>query len=118
MTTQNITAARRPQPIVGQRVEIARYAITGATRVIYGQRIDTVVRLTDCPESGEGRAYLIERELEQDGYTALKALVDDYVTHAGTHDRIPMATGATLGALADRQPRRDHDPGGRHGGRG
>jgi hypothetical protein len=94
MTTQNVTVARRTQPIVGERAEFARYTTTGATRVIYGQRIDGVVRLTDCPESGEGRAYLIERELEQDGYTALKALVDDYVTYAGTHDRIAMATGA------------------------
>jgi hypothetical protein len=94
MSTQTIRVARRPRPRVGERVELARYAITGATRVIYGQRIDTVVRLTDCPESGEGRPYLIERELEQDGYTALKALVDDYIRYARTHDRIPMATGA------------------------
>ncbi len=44
MSTQNVPVARRPQPLVGDRVELARYAITGATRVIYGQRIEGVVR--------------------------------------------------------------------------
>ena len=59
------------------------------------------MRLTDCPELGGGRAYLIERELEQDGYTALKALVSDYIRYARTHDQIPMATGAAPGAVRD-----------------
>jgi hypothetical protein len=59
------------------------------------------VRLTDCPESAEGRAYLIERELENDGYTALKALVNDYVIYARTHDRIPMATGLAHEGVRD-----------------
>lgn len=94
MSTQTILVARRQQPIVGERVELATYTITDATRVVYGQRVDGVVRLTDCPKSGAGRAYLIERELEQDGYTALKALVNDYVTYARVHDRIPMVIGA------------------------
>jgi hypothetical protein len=101
MSTQTIPAVRGQQPIVGERVELARYTITGATRVIYGQRVEGVVRLTDCPESGEVRAYLIERELEQDGYTALRALVNDYVTYARAHDRIPMATGAAPEAVRD-----------------
>jgi hypothetical protein len=99
MSTQTIPLVRRRKPIVGERVELARYAITGATRVIYGQRVDGIVRLTDCPESGEARAYLIERELEQDGYTALKALVNDYVTYARVHDQIPMSTGPTTEAV-------------------
>jgi hypothetical protein len=36
-------------------------------------------RVTDVPAHGRGRAYLVERELELDGYSALKALVSDYL---------------------------------------
>jgi hypothetical protein len=75
-------------------VELARYAITGATRVLYGQRIEGVVRVVDVPVGDRGRAYLVERELEQDGHAALKALVADYVAYARAHDHIPMATTA------------------------
>jgi hypothetical protein len=94
MTTQNVPAARRPQPLVGDRVELARYAITGATRAIYGQRIEGVVRVVDVPVGVRGRAYLVERELEHDGHAALKALVADYVAYARAHDQIPMSTTA------------------------
>ena len=37
------------------------------------------VRVTDVPAQPGGRAYLVERELEQDGYDALLALVADYL---------------------------------------
>ena len=59
-------------------------------RVVYGQRINGVVRVTDNPASGRGRAYLVERELEQDGNAALQALVADYVEQAERHGEIPM----------------------------
>ena len=75
---------------VGQRVELARYTIPAGERVLYGQRIDGVVRVTDHPASGRGRAYLVERELEQDGNAALQALVHDYVEQAQRHGEIPM----------------------------
>lgn len=45
-----------------------------------------------CPTEGHGRAYLIERELEQDGNSALQALVADYLDQAHRLDEIPMAT--------------------------
>jgi hypothetical protein len=48
------------------------------------------VRLTDNPANGHGRAFLIERELEQDGNAALQALIADYLEQAATHERIPM----------------------------
>ena len=38
-----------PMPIVGERVELARYTVTGGERILYGQRIDGVVRVTDRP---------------------------------------------------------------------
>lgn len=63
---------------VGERVELARYTTTGAgERVVIGQRVNGVVRLVDVPATGRGRTYLIERELERDGYAALQALLTD-----------------------------------------
>jgi hypothetical protein len=59
--------------------------------VIVGQRVNNVVRLSDVPAAGRGRAYLIERELEKDGYAALKALVADYLAQAARLDEVPMA---------------------------
>jgi hypothetical protein len=67
---------------VGERVELGRYTTPDQERILYGQRIDGVVRITDVPASGRGRAYLVERELERDGYDALKALVADYLDQA------------------------------------
>ena len=73
-----------------EQVELARYALTRGERVLYGQRVDGVVRVTDRPARGSGRAYLVECGLERDGYRVLKALIDDYTRQAGEHDEIPM----------------------------
>ena len=70
---------------VGQRVELARYRITAGERILHGQRINTVVRITDTP-TAPGRAYLVDRGLEEDGYSALKALVADYVHESEQRD--------------------------------
>ena len=90
MTTPTVTELVRNGNRVGQRVELARYRIPAGERVLYGQRINGVVRVTDNPASGRGRAYLIERELEQDGNAALQALVHDYIEQAERHGEIPM----------------------------
>ena len=90
MTTPTVTELVRNGNRIGKRVELARYTILAGERVLYGQRINGVVRLTDSPASGRGRAYLIERELEQDGNAALQALVHDYVEQAQRHGEIPM----------------------------
>jgi hypothetical protein len=74
--------ATRP---VGQQVELGRYTISAGERVLYGQRIKGVVRVTDTPTSG-GRAFLVERGLEEDGYAALQALVRDYITQSQHRD--------------------------------
>ena len=84
------TIPRRPSVQVGERVELARYTVAAGERVLYGQRIDRVVRVTDCPARGRGRAYLVERELEQDGNAALQALVADYLEQASLHRQVPM----------------------------
>jgi hypothetical protein len=90
MTTTTITETRRSGHEVGERVELARYTISAGERVLYGQRVNGVVRIIDRPARGRGRAYLVERELEQDGNAALKALVRDYLAQASAHDEVPM----------------------------
>jgi hypothetical protein len=85
-----MTATIQQPGRVGERVELARYCVSGEERIIYGQRVEGVVRVTDNPANGHGRAFLIERELEQDGNAALQALVADYLAQAAKHDEIPM----------------------------
>ncbi len=78
---------------VGDRVELGRYRTrTGVERVVHGQRVDSVVRVTDVPVDRPGRAYLVERGLEQDGYAALLAVVKDYVAQANRLGVPPMST--------------------------
>jgi hypothetical protein len=93
MTTATVTETR-PRVPIGERVQLTRYVIPAGERILYGQRINGVVRVTDCPADGRGRAYLVERELEQEGMgakAALDALVADYLDQAAKHHRIPMA---------------------------
>ena len=72
-----------------ERVELARYTVSAGERVIQGQRILGVVRLADNPASGEGRHYVIERELVT--MAELEAIVADYLQQAQTWDAIPAA---------------------------
>jgi hypothetical protein len=72
---------------VGERVELGRYEITAGSRILYGQRVDGVVRLTDHPAvPGFGRCHLVERGLEQDGHAALQALVEEYILQSTWRD--------------------------------
>ena len=80
------------EPNVGPLTELARYSVSSGERVLYGQRINGAVRITDRPASGAGRAYVVERGLEQDGYSALQTLVGDYIDQARDLDAIPMAS--------------------------
>ncbi len=88
MTTPTVIETRR----AGQthaRVELARYSVGAGERVIYGQRVLGVVRLIDEPADGEGRRYVIERELTV--MAELEAIVADYLEQAATWDVIPAA---------------------------
>ena len=81
----------------GGRVELARYSVSSGERILYGQRVAGVVRITDCPAGRCDRAYLVERELEQEevgAFAALEAVVADYLEQARRHDELPMATSA------------------------
>ncbi len=91
MTTN--TTNRASSPTVGERRELGRYSTpTDGQRLLVGQRVNRVVRLVDVPASGHGRAYLVERELEQDGYAALQALIADYLQQAKKLGSIPLAS--------------------------
>ncbi len=83
----------------GARVELARYSVAAGDRVIYGQRVDGVVRVTDVPRAAGGRAYLVERGLEEEGpnaNAALQALITESAAAsvpANSGERpMPMAT--------------------------
>ena len=80
---------RRPAPVVGQRTELARYTVSEGERVLYGQRIDGIVRVVDRPATEGRRAYLVERELETKD--ELDALIADYLHQAAKLDSPPLA---------------------------
>ena len=81
-------ARTHPRPVVGKHTELGSYTAGGQRRVIVGQRVDGVIRVSDTPE-GKGRAYLIERELETKA--ELDALVADYLQRAQELGAVPMA---------------------------
>ena len=102
MNTPIVTEIRRNGNPVGERVELARYSVPDAgSRILYGQRVDGVVRVTDVPAQGHGRAYLVERELEQDGYDALNALISDYLHQAQLLEDVPMAVSPLTGTRSE-----------------
>jgi hypothetical protein len=80
---------RRRAPVVGKRTELARYTVTEGERILYGQRIDGIVRVTDRPAREGARAYLVERGLETKN--ELDALITDYLQQAAKLDSPPLA---------------------------
>jgi hypothetical protein len=98
VTTPTATETRRAGQ-TNERVELARYTVTAGKRVIHGQRVLGVVRLVDDPASGQGRHYVIERELTS--MAELEAIVADYLEQARLWDVIPAAGSCPL--LAERE---------------
>ena len=83
---------RSTAPLVGTRTELARYTLPdGEQRVLYGQRVNGIARISDISQTRGQRAYLVERGLEQDGRSALNALIADYLAEAQRLGRVPMA---------------------------
>lgn len=98
MTTPTVTETRRAGR-TNERVELARYTVTAGERVIHGQRVLGVVRLVDDPATGEGRHYVIERELTSK--SELDAIVSDYLEQAHLWNVIPAIGCCPL--LAERE---------------
>jgi hypothetical protein len=90
-------APRRYTPVVGPRAELGRYQTADGERVVYGQRVDGVVRITDRPASPRGRSYLVERGLESND--ELRALVADYIAQGEKLSRPPMSIAPLEGEL-------------------
>src|SRR3954469_22485984 len=77
-----------PTRTAGERVELGRYCTADGERIVIGQRVCGVVRVTDVPARGGGRRCLVERALTFK--TELDALVADYLHHARVHADCPM----------------------------
>ena len=86
------------KPIVGQRIGLGRYTISAGDRVLYGQRVDGVVRVTDKP-LGTGRSFLVERGLTSNA--ELQALVAGHVDQSERRDE-PAAVVRIGNQPADR----------------
>jgi hypothetical protein len=89
--------ARRKTPAVGPRTELARDTVAEGEQILYGQRVDGVVRVTDRPAGSGGRSYLIERDLVSN--EELQALVSDYLTQAAKLDMPPVAASLLIDVL-------------------
>jgi hypothetical protein len=97
-------AQPRRAPVIGARTELARYHVAEGERIICGQRIDGIVRVTDRPVVRGGRAYLVERGLETKA--ELDALIADYLLCRTRHRRyyadpfsMPIVGGEVLHLL-------------------
>ena len=88
MSTPAVIEKRRAGQ-TNARVELARYSVSAGERVICGQRVLGVVRLVDEPADGNGRRYIIERELTV--IAELEAIVADYLEQAAAWDVIPAS---------------------------
>jgi hypothetical protein len=77
-----------PTRTAGERLELGRYRTAAAERIVIGQRVCGVVRVSDIPASGRGRRYLVERELASKA--ELDALLADYLHQARVHADCPM----------------------------
>jgi hypothetical protein len=74
--------------------ELGRYSLPDGERILYGTRANRAAIVIDAPAGDDGRIYLVERDVEQDGYGALKSLIADYISVATAIRRIPMARRA------------------------
>lgn len=88
--TSDRPVPQRTTPVVGKLTELARYTVAEGERIVHGQRVDGVVRVTDRPARPGGRAYLVERGLQTKA--ELDALVRDYVAEAQRTGAPPLAS--------------------------
>ncbi len=72
----------------GRPKRLATYTADVGERILVGQRVDGVVRISDVPADGQGRSYLVEPEVES--MAELRALVADYVAKAKKLGWVPM----------------------------
>lgn len=79
-------ATHVPKTGTNPRRELARYSTSQHDeRIVYGQRVDGCVRLTDV---GPDRSYLIESGIDTNA--SLQALLADYLQQAQEQGGCPM----------------------------
>ncbi|MFL5844330.1 MAG: hypothetical protein ACJ762_06520 [Solirubrobacteraceae bacterium] len=83
---------------VGKRTELGRYRISIGERIVFGQRVDGVVRVTDRPATGAGRSYLVDRGLTSKA--ELDALVADYIEVSVRRDKPGVLVDLAAAAVA------------------
>ncbi len=89
MLDRGLTLDGAAQALGWNRARVtARVKLLGE-RVLYGQRVDGIVRVTDRPQAPGGRAYLVERGLETK--PELDGLVTDYLAQAEKLGAVPMS---------------------------
>jgi hypothetical protein len=77
-----------PKNGTNEPVERGRYTVGGQERVLWAQRVEGTVCLTDAPPEGQrGRPYLIEDDLTS--IAELDAIVADYLSQAQKHSGTP-----------------------------
>jgi hypothetical protein len=72
----------------GSPQRLATYPADVGERMLVGQRVDGVVRISDVPADGQGRSYLVEPEVGS--LAELEALVADYLAKAQKLGWVPM----------------------------
>ena len=90
MTTPTVTETVRNGNPVGKRTELGRYTISSGERVLYGQRIGGVVRVTDNPASGRGRAVSSSEASSKTATPPCWRSSPTTSSQAERHDEIPM----------------------------
>jgi hypothetical protein len=104
---EQIVSSHRPPrrmvgPTLGERRELGRYTVAAGERILYGQRIDGIVRITDRPAAKvtkTNRAYLVESAVESKA--ELDAIVADYLLCAEQLQIVPAVTVPFDLALAE-----------------
>ena len=87
------TTTERPKT-----VELGRYRIPGAERVLVGRRTENGdVEIYDVCAQRTGRTYFVERGFKT--FSELAVLVKDYKTEARQHGAVPMSRAAIKSQL-------------------
>lgn len=92
---------RAAAPAIGERVELARYSLATGERVLYGQRVNGIVRVVDKPARPGERSFLVERGLTK--VAELDALIGDYIAESERRGE-PAALPAVGLELAGNHP--------------
>ena len=72
----------------GRPQRLATYTADVGERMLVGQRVDGVVRISDVSADGQGRSYLVEPEVGS--MTEIEAIVADYTAKAKKLGWVPM----------------------------